>query len=72
MSITTVSSSSLRALVAPRNVRRASSSPEIVRASMPKRCSRKSRNSGPFSESRMALVASATTGSAPSRSITSR
>jgi hypothetical protein len=35
MSITTVSPSSSRPLVAPRKVSRASSSPEIVRASTP-------------------------------------
>ena len=55
----------------PRSLRgtgRASSSPEIVRASRPKRRSISSRNSGPLAASRMALVATATTRPAASAS----
>src|SRR5215218_6487097 len=72
MSMTTVSRSSARPAVAPRKVRRASSSPEIVRASTPYVSRRWSRNAAPFSASRTALVATATMRSAPSRSITRR
>src|SRR5215213_3192364 len=72
MSMTTVSRSSARPAVAPTKVRRASSSPEIVRASTPYVSRRWSRNAAPFSASRMALVATATMRSAPSRSITRR
>ena len=63
MSITTVSfgvsAAGVRPLVAPRKVSRASSSPEIVRASMPKRSFSSSRKAGPLEASRMALVATA-------------
>jgi hypothetical protein len=76
MSTTTVSeglsAAGVRPLVAPRKVRRASSSPEIVRASIPKRSFSSSRKAGPFEASRMALVATAIVSVTPSRSITSR
>ena len=74
MSITTVWARSCcaRSAVAPRKVSRASSSPEIVRASIPKLSCSSSRNSGPFEASRMALVATAITSPTSSRSITSR
>ena len=72
MSITSVCAPAARPLVAPRKVNRASSSPEMVRGSMPKRAPISSRKARPFSASRMALVATATTRSAPRRSITSR
>ena len=69
MSITSAVSVRRRPAVAPRKVSRASSSPEMVRASIPKRSRRSSANSGPFSASRTALVATATIRSAPWSSI---
>ena len=58
--------------VAPRNVSRASSSPEITRTSKPWRRPTASVNSAPFSASRTALVATATRRFAPWRSAISR
>ncbi len=74
MSMTTTGSgaSASRSPVAPANVSRASSSPEIVRASKPKSSRTRSRNAAPFSASRTALVRTATVCSAPASSIASR
>ena len=74
MSITTVgvASSAGRSLVAPRNVRRASSSPSIVRASRPWRSRTAVVNAAPLPASRTALVSTATFVTAPSSSMIAR
>ena len=74
-SMTTVGvvSPGARSLVAPRKVRRASSSPGITRAWRASSCARtRARNASPLAASRTALVSTATARSAPPASMTAR
>ena len=74
-SMTTVGvvSPGARSLVAPRKVRRASSSPEITRAWRASSCARtRARKASPLAASRTALVSTATARSAPPASMTAR